>query len=79
MFKVNRRISVLPKRDLNPVFIGGAFLVQAPFEENKFGYRASTLYDISLTAISKEAPALKRLCKFKSGLNAYNLRILEWT
>lgn len=56
------------KRDLNPVFIGGAFLVQAPFEENKFGYRASTLYDISLTAISKGAPALKGSVNLNLGL-----------
>ena len=56
------------KRDLNPVFIGGAFLVQAPIEENKFGYLASTLYDFSLTAITKEIPDISGSLNFNLGL-----------
>ena len=56
------------KRKLNPVFVGGAFLVQAPLEENKYGYRSSTLYDLSLTAITNEHGFLKRSLNFNLGL-----------
>ena len=52
------------KRKLNPVFIGGAFLVQTPLEENKYGYRSSTLYDLSLTAITNKHGFFKKSLNF---------------
>ncbi|MBI87073.1 MAG: hypothetical protein CMG63_03225 [Candidatus Marinimicrobia bacterium] len=69
------------KRHANPVFIGGAILVQSPVKENKYGYRSSTLYDLSLTAISKEILAFKGSLNFNFGLlhttNGYWNGIIE--
>jgi len=56
------------KRDNDPVFIGGAFLVQKPIDENKFGYKSPTTYDLSLTAITKEKPSIKGSFNLNLGL-----------
>ena len=67
-YKVIGEAQFYLKRDLNPVFVGGAFLVQTPVKENKYGYRASTLYDLNLTAISKEISLVKGALNFNLGL-----------
>ena len=56
------------KRDNDPVFVGGALLVQTPIDENKYGYKSSTSYDLSLTAITKEKPLIKGSFNFSFGL-----------
>jgi len=56
------------KRNNDPVFVGGAFLVQTPIDENKYGYKSSTTYDLSLTAITKEKPSIKSSFNFNIGL-----------
>ena len=56
------------KRDNDPVFVGGALLVQTPIDENKYGYKSSTTYDLSLTAITKEKPSIKGSFNFNFGL-----------
>ena len=47
------------KRNSNPVFIGGALTAELPFGENRYGYRASKYYNLSLSALTKELPILK--------------------
>tara|TARA_B100000579_G_scaffold428704_1_gene439317 strand:+ start:343 stop:1305 length:963 start_codon:yes stop_codon:yes gene_type:complete len=47
------------KRNTNPVFIGGALTAELPFGANKYGYKASEYYNLSLSALTKEIPSLK--------------------
>ena len=47
------------KRNSNPVFIGGALTAELPFDENKYGYKASKYYNLSLSALTKKIPKLK--------------------
>ena len=42
------------KRHSNPVFVGGSATIEAPLHTNQHGYKASNLYDISLSALTKE-------------------------
>jgi hypothetical protein len=42
------------KRLSNPVFIGGSATIETPLNTNEYGYKASNLYDVSLTALTKE-------------------------
>ena len=42
------------KRMKNPVFAGGTFSIEQPFEESEYGYKGSRLVDFSLTAFSKK-------------------------
>tara|TARA_B100000073_G_scaffold77551_1_gene58679 strand:- start:1155 stop:1886 length:732 start_codon:yes stop_codon:yes gene_type:complete len=42
------------KRHSNPVFIGGSATIETPLHTNQYGYKASNLYDISLSALTKE-------------------------
>jgi len=55
------------KRDSDPVFVGGAFLIQTPTEENKYGYKSSSVYDLSLTATTKEKSSIKGSLNFNLG------------
>ncbi len=56
------------KRDSDPVFVGGAFLIQTPTAENKFGFISSSVYDLSLTATTKEKRSIKGSLNFNLGL-----------
>ena len=47
------------KRETNPVFIGGVFSVTNPIKENKYGFKSSTAYDLTLTGFTKEMVWLK--------------------
>ena len=47
------------KRNTNPVFIGGSVTIETPLGENKYGYRASQLYNVNLSALSKEVKSIK--------------------
>lgn len=47
------------KRNSNPVFIGGAVTTELPLGTNKYGYKASEYYNLSLSALTKELPKLK--------------------
>ncbi len=46
------------KQMINPVFMGGTIMAELPINENIYGYKASQLYDLSLTVFSKLIPAL---------------------
>ena len=50
------------KRDKNPVFVGGSFISEFPLKENRYGYKGSKFYAISLTALSKQ------ITKFKNSI-----------
>ena len=67
-YKLVGELQFYLKRDYDPVFVGGAFHVQTPFDENKYGYKSSTAYDISLTATTKEKPSIKGSLNFNLGL-----------
>ena len=47
------------KQVINPVFMGGAITIELPLKENKWGYKGSQLYDVSLTAFSKQVESIK--------------------
>jgi hypothetical protein len=47
------------KRNLNPVFVGGAVTTELPMRTNKYGYKASEYYNLSLSALTKEIPKFK--------------------
>ena len=47
------------KRNSNPIFIGGAVTTELPLGTNKYGYKASEYYNLSLSALTKELPKLK--------------------
>ena len=42
------------KRKTNPVFIGGSLKTDIPLKENKYGYKASFLYQATLTGLTKQ-------------------------
>ena len=46
------------KQMTNPVFMGGTIMAELPINENNYGYKASQLYDLSLTIFSKLIPAI---------------------
>jgi hypothetical protein len=46
------------KRNSNPVFLGGALTTEIPLNTNEHGYRASRLYDLSLSVLTKEVSKL---------------------
>ena len=46
------------KQMANPVFMGGAIMAELPINDNNYGYRASQLYDLSLTVFSKQIPVI---------------------
>ena len=46
------------KQMINPVFMGGTIMAELPINDNNYGYKASQLYDLSLTAFSKLVPGI---------------------
>jgi len=46
------------KQMINPVFIGGTIMAELPINENIYGYKASQLYNLSLTVFSKLIPSI---------------------
>lgn len=46
------------KQMINPVFMGGTIMAELPINENNYGYKASQLYDLSLTVFSKLIPTI---------------------
>ena len=46
------------KQMVNPVFIGGTIMAELPINDNNYGYKASQLYDLSLTVFSKLIPTI---------------------
>ena len=48
------------KQMINPVFMGGTIMAELPINENNYRYKASQLYDLSLTVFSKLIPAISR-------------------
>jgi len=59
VFKAVCELQYFKKRNLNPVFLGGSLTTEIPLNTNEYGYRASNLYDLSLTALTKEIPWLR--------------------
>ena len=59
VFKGLFEVQYYKKRDLNPVFIGGAAAAEIPLRINKYGYQGSRLYDFTMTMYSKQIPAIK--------------------
>ena len=46
------------KQMANPVFMGGTIMAELPINDNNYGYRASQLYDLSLTVFSNLIPVI---------------------
>ncbi len=42
------------KRNKNPVFIGGSVILEHPLKENRYGYKGSPVYNLSINALSKQ-------------------------
>ena len=51
-------IQLFKKKMTNPVFVGGTIYVEKALAENGYGFKASDIYDLSLTAFSKKIPAI---------------------
>ncbi len=51
-------IQLFKKKMTNPVFMGGTIYVEKALAENDYGFKASDIYDLSLTAFSKKIPAI---------------------
>ena len=47
-------IQLFKKKMTNPVFMGGTIYVEKALAENDYGFKASNIYDLSLTAFSKK-------------------------
>jgi hypothetical protein len=58
VYKGVLEMQLFKKQTINPVFLGGTFSSEIPLGENKYGFKSSQLYDLSLTAFSKLIPAL---------------------
>lgn len=58
VYKQILEIQFFKKRTLSPVFIGGTLMAEIPLLENKYGFKSSQLYDLSLTAFSKLIPKI---------------------
>ena len=54
IYKAIFETQIFVKRMKNPVFAGGTFSIEQPFEESEYGYKGSRLVDFSLTAFSKK-------------------------
>ena len=52
-------IQLFKKKIKNPVFMGGTIYVEKALAENNYGFKASDIYDLSLTALSKKTSAIK--------------------
>ena len=52
-------IQLFKKKINNPVFMGGTIYVEKALTENNYGFKASDIYDLSLTAFSKKISAIK--------------------
>jgi hypothetical protein len=51
-------IQLFKKKMTNPVFMGGTIYVEKALAENDYGFKASDIYDLSLTAFSKKIPTI---------------------
>ena len=51
-------IQLFKKKVTNPVFVGGTIYVEKVLSENDYGFKASDIYDLSLTAFSKKITAI---------------------
>ena len=58
VYKVCSEIQLFKKKMTNPVFMGGTIYVEKALAENDHGFKASDIYDLSLTAFSKKIPAI---------------------
>jgi hypothetical protein len=58
VYKVCSEIQLFKKKMTNPVFMGGTIYVEKALAENNYGFKASDIYDLSLTAFSKKIPAI---------------------
>ena len=43
------------KRMKNPVFIGGTFTIETPLDSSQYGFKPSTMFDLSLIALTNKA------------------------
>jgi len=58
VYKACSEIQLFKKKMTNPVFMGGTIYVEKALAENDYGFKASDIYDLSLTAFSKKIPAI---------------------
>ena len=58
VYKGVLEMQLFKKQIVNPVFLGGTLMAELPISENKYGYKSSQLYDLSLTAFSKLIPKI---------------------
>ena len=58
VYKGCGEIQLFKKKMTNPVFMGGTIYVEKALAENDYGFKASDIYDLSLTAFSKKIPAI---------------------
>ncbi len=54
VYKGIAELQYFVKRMSNPVFVGGTFSVEEPLSESEYGYKASRLVDVSITAFTKK-------------------------
>ena len=58
VYKGCLEIQFFKKKIKNPVFVGGTIYVEKGISENGYGFKASDIYDLSLTAFSKKIAAI---------------------
>ena len=58
VYKSVLEMQFFKKKLTNPVFMGGAIMVELPLKENEYGFKSSRLYDLSLTVFTKMIPKL---------------------
>jgi len=59
VYKGVLEIQFFKKRDSNPVFLGGTVTSDFPLHINKYGFKSSKLYNVSLNAFTKEVSKIK--------------------
>lgn len=58
VYKSSFEMQYFKKQSTNPVFYGGTISTTIPISENKYGFKSSYSYDLSLSAFSKPIPLI---------------------
>jgi hypothetical protein len=59
VYKAVAETQYFMKRNINPVFVGGAISIEEPLGESEYGFKASRLIDLSFTAFTNKINWIK--------------------
>ena len=59
VYKTFLEVQYFKKRMTTPVFIGGSFLLEAPIQKNKFGFKGSNTFNINISMYTKDIKIIR--------------------